>query len=372
MALLLEIIAGTDEEDDYTEEADADALAGSGYTDGLSADALKGMRIGFLEYSFSYDEVTDEEVIYEMQDEKVKEMVGRTIANLRKAGAEVVDLSEHLTTKTIREISEDILVNTSEYDINKFLNAWGEDAEYKTIKEIQEAGSQMSKYLPVILGFGTEAADSFEEMEVPYSETTGSYQRLPVWQKILDSRAMIAEVMEENDVDAVMYLNYFDVAGENSFITEAHYNGDEYDIIIGSTLGLPDVNIPMGFSDTDEECTTQMPLGLSMFSGFGQEAVLMQIAYAYEQQAGSLIRRMPELTPTLEDKELNAFLTDLIDRAYSIDYSQYEKKPEGKVRLMLNACEKAMDADTKDPYAVYEAARILAEAYDKVMTGLAG
>ena len=40
------------------------------------------------------------------------------------------------------------------------------------------------------------------------------------------------------------------------------------------------------------------------------------------------------------------------------------------VQPMLNACEKAMNADTKDPYAVYKAARVLAEAYDSVMTAL--
>lgn len=48
MAQVLEVIAGTDENDDFTQEAKADDLLGSGYMDSLSADGLKGKRIGYL------------------------------------------------------------------------------------------------------------------------------------------------------------------------------------------------------------------------------------------------------------------------------------------------------------------------------------
>ena len=49
--------------------------------------------------------------------------------------------------------------------------------------------------------------------------------------------------------------------------------------------------------------------------------------------------------------------------------SQYNaaSKLEGKVQLMLSACEKAAEVDTKDPYAAYEAAEKLAKAYDRVI-----
>lgn len=113
------------------------------------------------------------------------------------------------------------------------------------------------------------------------------------------------------------------------------------------------------------------PLGLSIFADFGQEETLLKLAYAYEQQAGDHIRKMSELMPALEDASLNAFLEELIDKAYSINYG-YKKKPEGKIQLMLSACEKAKAADTKDPYATYEAARELAEAYDNVMAAIKG
>ena len=105
-------------------------------------------------------------------------------------------------------------------------------------------------------------------------------------------------------------------------------------------------------------------------NGYGNEKTLMEIAYAYEQQAGANIRRMPERTPALQDKKLNAFMEDLMEQAYSIDYSKYNKKSDGKVQLMLNACDKAKNVDLKDPYAAYEAAEYLAAAYDRVMAAL--
>lgn len=39
---------------------------------------------------------------------------------------------------------------------------------------------------------------------------------------------------------------------------------------------------------------------------------------------------------------------------------------------MLNACDKAKQIDTKDPYATYEAAKALAKVYDIVALALEG
>ena len=371
MALMLEVMAGTDEADDYTIEADADALKGDGYTAGLSADALKGMRIGYLEYSFSYSSISEEEYIFLIPDIKISDMYQKTMANLVKAGAELVDIQEYLTTDMLQEFTEGVKVETFEYDMNKYFNEKGDAAPYHTLKElVQTENFVMFSNLGSYVYEQDELADSFEETENPYTAKVGTYQRVPEWQKVLNGREEIAKIMEENDIDAIMYLNCFDVADNEDVIVEAKYNGAEYDIIFGPLLGLPEISLPMGFSETNEKYTSEMPLGLSVLAGYGQEATLLQIAYAYEQQAGDYIRRMPETTPALEDPRLNDFLNDLIDQAYSLDYSKYKKKVEGKAQLMLAACEKAKAVDKKDPYAVYEAAKELAEAYDNLKAAM--
>lgn len=63
----------------------------------------------------------------------------------------------------------------------------------------------------------------------------------------------------------------------------------------------------------------------------------------------------------LEDKALSAFLADLIEKAEALDVVN---RPREKVQIMTDACQKARAVDTKDPYATYEAAKALAEAYD--------
>ena len=239
-----------------------------------------------------------------------------------------------------------------------------------------ESGSDNTSniYLNWVASHYDKFADSFESTRNPYSEKVGSYQRTPAWQKILDGRETVSKILKDNKIDAVMYMNCFDVATEEKFFMNSdNYSPAGYDNIFGSKLGFPDISIPMGFSDTDSKYTSEMPLGLSVFADFGQEKTLMNIAYAYEKQAGDFIRRMPKITPALEDETLSTFLDNLIDTAYSIDYSRYPNgKPEGKVRVMINACEKAKDVDTKDPYATYDAAKKIAEALDKVIAALKG
>ena len=368
LALLLEIMAGTDEADDYTLEADADALLGSGYTESLSPDALQGVRIGYLKSSFDYMVQEDDEMLFDMADQKVDVMCDKTIANLSKAGATFVDLSEVLTDDMLKEFSDAVTIDTFAYDVSKYLYDKGDASPYQTIKELRNDGLRiMNMNMGFLVPGVDELPDTFEEMEDPYTETFGDYQRIPAWQSVLDGRELVTRILEENDIDAIMYLNFFDVPIKEEAIVTARYNKIEYDITLGSKLGLPDISIPMGFSDVTEESPAELPLGLSLTAGYGQDGLLLRIAYAYEQQAGDIIRRTPESTPALEDPTLNAFLLDLVDRAYSIDYSQFEKIPEGKVRIMQYACEKALTVDKKDPRAVYEAAGELAEAYDNVM-----
>ena len=386
MALLLETIAGTDPADDFTVEADADKLVGNGYSDSLSVDSLKGMRIGYLEYSFSYPEFTDDgndgtedgnteeddNIVMHHPDEKVDAMLKRTLANLSKAGAEFVDLSKKLPSEECYKYYTGASDNTMEYDLNKFLHGKGKNAPCKTMKDIISSGKDVSySYLDAYADDPSVLAGSFGKTENPYTKEINSFMRTETWQTALDGRAYVMEVLEKNDIDAVMYLTYFDEVPDLP-VYESNWNVNYagYQYVFAPAMGLPEISMPMGFSDADGEYTSEMPLGLSVFSGFGQEENLMKIAYAYEQQAGESIRRMPERTPALPDAELEGFLEELMDKVYSIDYSMYLAKPEGKVQLMLNAYDRAKNVNTKDPYAVYDVAKALARAYDNVISAL--
>ena len=363
MALMLEVIAGSDEKDDYTLEVDADKLLGDGYSESLSEDGLKGVRIAYLESSFYH---FSDEYGFQQPDQKIQEMLSMCKSNLAKAGAEFVNLGEVLSSDLIESLIEGIEARTFEYDANRYLNEHG-NTKYRTLKDMLDTISGTVNHINLTwLAAGQEEyAPSFEETEDPYVETADSYKRISAWQQVLDGREAVTKILEENDIDAVMYLSFFDVAGDETDPVVSTHNMSNYDIIFSPRLGLPEVNIPMGFSVRSEDYASEMPLGLCLFSGYGNEETLLNIAYAYEKQAGDIIRRMPENTPALKDEKLNEFLRDLIEKAYSV--KDTKNKAAGKMEIMLHACEKAMDVDQKDPYAVYEAARDLAEAYDRVM-----
>ena len=168
-----------------------------------------------------------------------------------------------------------------------------------------------------------------------------------------------------------MYLEFFTVPPDDATAGEdiqMNYTG--YTVWYPIYMGFPEIMIPMGFSEATEESPSELPLGLSLFAGFGKDDTLVQIAFAYQQQAGSLIRRIPENTPALRDEKLNGFLEALMEAAYSIDTSGFSGTPAGKAGMMENALRKAADVDMGDPYAVYEAAATLARAYDRLLEEL--
>ena len=176
----------------------------------------------------------------------------------------------------------------------------------------------------------------------------------------------MTQILEDNGIDAVMYLSFFDTAATDDSYIEDDPNNAGYDISFGPKLGLPEISLPMGFSDGG------MPLGLSLFSGFGQEQKLINIAYSYEQQAGDEIRRIPDNIPPLADEGLNQYVADMIEKAYELSESRYDPAFRGLVQEMLAACDKASTVDPEDPYAMYEVAEEIAESYDRMKAIIGG
>jgi Asp-tRNA(Asn)/Glu-tRNA(Gln) amidotransferase A subunit family amidase len=368
LALMLEIVAGTDSEDSFTVEADADSLKGDGYTSTLSADGLKGKKIGYLSNSFGYNITSDDSYAGDKTvalNKRVTAMVKKTRATLRKAGAEFVNISDLLPESYIASMSTGTWVSTFEYDMNTYLSKLGSSAPIKTVKDILATGygighTNISAW---------NAADSLENTYNPYTENG----RTTAWANMLKFREEISQILEENGIDAVMYVSENDIPSkEDSSDSWPESNKAYYISSIAPVAGLPDIMIPMGMSETDSEAENAMPLGISMFSSYGNEKTLMEIAYAYEQQAGESIRQMPESVPALEDKNVEEFLENLMEKVYDIDFSSYTVYPSGKVNLMYKKYEAAAQVDYSDVSATYQAAYKLAKAYDAVMNTLSG
>ena len=167
LAIVLESMAGSDPGDDYTLEADADTLKGEGYSTGLSVNSLKGKRIAWLTSSFDYYKMNIEELNrlveerYGVKDyytesdlsdsytlsADMEALSRRVRADLRKAGAEFVDLSGQLCDE---DLYLTMYMNdpwgqngkiAMEYDINGFLAKLNGENKIKTVKDIIGTGS---------------------------------------------------------------------------------------------------------------------------------------------------------------------------------------------------------------------------------------
>lgn len=355
LAILMDVMAGTDPADEWTAEA-VSYIPEGGYTSYLNEDGLQGKRIGYLMDSFGYYYKAEngENVAVDSPvalDSKISGIAEKAINTLKEGGAELVDMSEMLPETLIKEISSTSYVDVFEWDLNTYLESLGENAPMKSMWDIKENGGHM-----------TDSIDSAHNPETdPISDPreTEEYQQMKA--QMLNFRETVNQILAENDIDAVVFISQTDVADKEE-TSDNKNNSASYLNKFGPIAGLPEMMIPMGFAETDPAngYDKPMPLGMSMFSSYGNEATLIEIAYAYEQIADN-IRMAPSSVPALEDKNLNGFLSSLISEVSEMDSKAYTQESWNDVETAL-ADAKAVD--TADVDATYDAALALAQAYD--------
>ncbi|MBQ4565334.1 MAG: amidase [Oscillospiraceae bacterium] len=179
-------------------------------------------------------------------------------------------------------------------------------------------------------------------------------------------RTKVAAILEEHDIDAVIYLSQLDVAElQNYAWDESNNNPTCYINVFGPIGGLPEVMVPMGFSKADSEngFDYPLPLGLSIFSGYGADQEVLQIAYAFQQLAQA--RQQPPFTPSLPDAQLEALGQKLLQEAAAMEEASAAVQEAAGV--LERICMAPSEDDSRSPVTVqaYEGAvRQLAEAMD--------
>lgn len=355
LAILMDVIAGSDSADEWTAEADS-YIPEDGYTSYLNEDGLDGKRIGYLMDSFGYYYAAEdgENVAVDSPvalDSKIEEITENAINTLVEGGAVLVDMSEMLPETLIKELSSTGYVDVFEWDLNTYLESLGENATMKSMWDIKENGGHMTDSI--------ESAHNPETDPISDPRATEEYEQMKA--KMLNFRETVNEILAENDIDAVVFISQTDVADKEE-TSDNKNNAASYLNKFGPVAGLPEMMIPMGFAETDAEngYDESMPLGMSMFSSYGNEATLIEIAYAYEQIADN-IRMAPSSVPALEDENVNEFLSSLISEVSEMSPQAYTQESWNDVALALADAEAV---DTVDAAVTYDAALALAEAYD--------
>jgi amidase len=232
------------------------------YAAGLSADALKGKRIGVLRSYWGAGEDPNAEAVFE-----------RTIEMIRASGAEIVDPIE-LDVAEMWDAEDEVLNYEFKADLNAYLQ--NSDAPVKSLEDVIRFNAENAA--AVMPFFGQELMEAAQE-KGPLSEEAYLYA-LAESKRI--SQTVIDTALETNHLDAIIAP-----ANSPAWLTD-HVNGDVGFGLSSSSYaavsGYPSVTVPAGF-------VHDLPIGVSFIAGAYSDKQLIEIAYAFEQ--ASKARRAP-------------------------------------------------------------------------------
>jgi amidase len=251
--MILDAIAGPDPNDSAT-AANA-RMNARAYVTNCIPNGLQGARIGVARNYFGFHEAVDAVMV-------------RALEAMKKQGAVLVDPAEIPNIAKVGEFEDTVLLFDLKHDLNVYLAGLGPDAPARTLKDIIEFNEKhKAEEMPF---FGQ---DRFIKAEAKGPLTTPEY---------VEALAKCRKMARTDGIDAVMDQHKLDalVAPTDgpAWLTD-RVTGDH--VLASSTTaaavaGYPSITVPAGF-------VFGLPVGISFFGRAWSEAVLIRLAYAFEQ-----------------------------------------------------------------------------------------
>jgi amidase len=265
-ALVLAAIAGPDPRDRATEAQRGRPIAD--YVAALRPDAARGKRIGVVR---NFPTIA----------RSVMDIVDRTVDDLRKLGAMVIDPVEIASMSKLDDPELEVLLYELKAGLASYLGARA-GAPMKSLDEIvrynREHAAEELRY------FGQEI---FEKALDKGPLTTPAY---------LEARASCVRLARDEGIDLALRKHGVDLllapTGGPAWITDL-VNGDSFtgsSSTIAAVAGYPSITVPAGM-------LRGLPIGVSFFGPAWSEPLLLGVAYAYEQATRH--RQKPRYLPTL-------------------------------------------------------------------------
>ena len=272
-AHLLDVLAGYTAEDPKT-VASIGNIPKGGYTSRLSADALKGKRIGLYGPGWRDQKLTPEvQKLYERAIGELKSL-GATMVEDPFAGSRLKELMPSQDRKYVDRGKESVA-----YDFERYLNRMGKGALANSLASLKAAigKSPFDENEPL----GRWPADPTVAKSLADPTSTPDLSEFAATrQAYLD---VINGVISEHRIDAFIYP-------QMSKPTPKLEGNDQIaptTVVEINLAGLPGVTVPAGYFESGA------PFGLIVFGRMWSEADLLGMAYAYEQK--TKYRRAPEL-----------------------------------------------------------------------------
>ena len=263
---VFQVIVGSDPDDPVT--AAAASHLPQNYSASLSADGLRGARIGVLRFAYERP-TTDPEII---------EVFMRAVDDLRKAGATIVDPGVVEGLGDIRRQQGVGPCMGFKYDINRYLASHGDRVPVKSLTEIVKSG----RFHPSVQRRLEQAEDSaVNGPETPACKAEMTYRE--------QVRAAVTKTMDAQTLDAWVYPTW---SNPPRLIGDLNTPGGDNSQFFSPTTGFPSIQVPMGYTRGG-----RLPAGITFFGRAWSEPTLIKYAYAYEQATRH--RRAPDTTPPL-------------------------------------------------------------------------
>ena len=263
---VFQVIVGEDPADPVT--AAARGRATENYAAALKRDALHGARIGVLRQAYERDS-TDKEIV---------EVFMKAVADLRRAGAEIVDPATVDGLEQIRRPENMPACGGFKYDINRWFASHGEKIPVHSL----DAAIKSRKFHPSVQLRMERAQEGPENgPETPACEAERDYRDRV--------RAAVLKTMDGLKLDAFVYPTWSNPPRLIGDLNTPHGDNSQF---FSPTTGWPAIQVPMGYTRGGE-----LPAGITFFGRAWSESRLIGLAYSYEQATRH--RRPPASTPPL-------------------------------------------------------------------------
>jgi amidase len=266
-AILLGALAGSDPRDSAT--ADADSKRQKDYPQFLDPNGLRGARIGVARKYFGFNDAVDE-------------LMNHLIAEMKAAGAEIIDPADLESHGKFDDTELLVLMYELKADLNAYL-ASRPDARVRSLADVIAFNEKNKDKEMAYFG-----QDLFLKAREKGPLTDKEYVAALTANRSLSREHGIDGVMDKFHLDALVAPT-----GGPAWLTDLA-NGDH--AVGGSSnaaavAGYPNVNVPAGF-------VFGLPVGISFFGRAWSEPVLLKIAYGFEQRIEA--RKSPEFLPSVK------------------------------------------------------------------------
>ena len=268
-AKLLGAITGIDPDDARTGESKNNYH--KDYTIFLNKNGLTGKRIGYLN-------------TMEGNNHRVDQLMFSAIENLKNNGAEVIELDKIVEGAPggfgAEQNSLEVMAHEFKDGLKKYFDNLGENAPVSNLEEAIHA----------------TLADSIEMLYFNVERMENAQSKGDLSSKIYKNALLnMLKAFRSQGLDRIMKKHNLDAivspTGSPAWKTDL-INGDKYYIsttVYAALSGYPNINVPMGFIGN-------VPVGISFYGRAWSEPLLLEIAYAYEQNTKH--RKAPEFLIT--------------------------------------------------------------------------